>query len=177
MYMTEQQKERIKNWKIHPSQRGYFAYELYKQMAKNEDIWLICLDLGYGIFDHHIKDFPGRAISVGASEQAGMDIAVGLALKGKIPFVYSITPFLLRRPYETLKLYLDEEKIPVKLVGSGRDKDYMHDGPSHYATDAPELLKTLPNIKTFFPDTKEQVPQIVKQMVEEKTPAFISLKR
>lgn len=157
--------------------RRTFADELYKQMESNPDIWLLTGDLGYGMWDKIRDDFPDRFINVGASEQAMMDIAVGLALKGKIPFVYSITPFLLRRPYETLKLYLDEEKIPVKLVGSGRDKDYLHDGPSHHATDAPELLKTLPNIDTFFPESKEQIKDILEVMVKEKTPAFISLKR
>jgi transketolase len=146
-------------------------------MGKNPDIWAITGDLGFGGFDKIRDDFPDRFVNAGASEQAMMGIAVGLALRGKIPFVYSITPFLLRRPYETIKLYIDGEKIPVKLIGSGRDKDYAHDGPSHYATDAQSLLKTLPNIVQYWPSEKTDVQIALESMVSSKQPCFLSLKR
>jgi len=161
----------------HESQRGYFAHALYESMKENEDIFLLVGDLGYKVFDQHFEDFPGRCVNTGASEQAMIGIAVGLALKGKIPFAYSITNFLLRRPYETLKLYADEEQIAIKLVGSGRDKDYAHDGPSHDATEAKQLLATLPNVNQYWPDEKEEVTAMVKAMVDSKKPDFISLKR
>jgi transketolase len=157
--------------------RRAFFKELYKLMKENPDIWVVTGDLGYIGFDKIRDDFPDRFVNAGASEQAMMGIAVGLALKGKIPFVYSITPFLLRRPYETIKLYLDGEKIPVMLIGSGRNKDYAHDGPSHDATDANMLLGTLPNITTYFPDDKKQIPTILKQMIKGSRPSFLSLKR
>lgn len=161
----------------HNSQRGWFGAELYEHMGKNPDIWLLVGDLGYAMFDKIRDEYPDRFINVGASESAGAGIAVGLALKGKIVFFYSITTFLLRRPYETIKLYMDGENIPVKLVGSGRDKDYSHDGASHDATDAKDLLATLPNIEQLWPESKEEVPGMVERMIKEDKPFFISLKR
>jgi transketolase len=161
----------------HNSQRGWFGAELYEQMGKNDKVWLLVGDLGYKQFDKIRDEYPDRFVNCGASEQAMAGIAVGLALKGKIVFAYSITPFLLRRPYETIKLYIDGENIPVKLVGSGRDKDYAHDGPSHDATDVKDLLKTLPNIEQLWPETKEDVPGMVEQMIKEDKPFFLSLKR
>ena len=169
--------DRIKNWQLHPSQRGWFSLALYKAMAKNENIFLLMGDLGWGIFDNHIQDFPKRAISVGASEQSMLDIAIGLALKDKIPFCYSITSFLLWRGAETIRLYLDHENIPVKLIGSGRDKDYDIDGFSHDASDVKQLLKSWPNIVQFWPDEKDEIPDMVKEMVNNRKPSFISLKR
>lgn len=162
---------------IHPSQRGYFAEALYKHMQENPSIYLLVGDLGYKVFDKHFMAFPERCINCGASEAGMMGVAVGLALENKVPFVYSITTFLLRRPYETLKLYLDEEKIPVKLVGSGRDRDYAHDGPSHDATSAKDLLATLSNVVAFWPESKEEVTDIVEEMITNNKPSFISLKR
>ncbi|MDO8657799.1 MAG: hypothetical protein Q7K55_03600, partial [Candidatus Levybacteria bacterium] len=108
----------------HDSMRGWFAYDLYNHMAKNENIWIITGDLGYKLFDYIRRDFPERFINTGAAEQAMIGIAIGLALDGKIPFVYSITTFLLYRPFETIRNYINYEKIPVKLIGSGRNKDY-----------------------------------------------------
>src|SRR3990167_7334269 len=76
--------ERLQNYKIHDSMRGYFGYELYKKMMVNNDIWIITADLGYGMFDPHKEDFSDRFINVGAAEQTTMNIAIGLALSDKI---------------------------------------------------------------------------------------------
>src|SRR5687768_10786753 len=114
-------------------------------MCINEDIFFITADLGYGLADDIRKDFPGRFINTGAAEQAAMGIAVGLAMSGKIPFVYSITPFLLWRAAETIRLYVNRESVPVKMVGCGRDSDYEHDGFSHYAGDDVSLLRGFRN--------------------------------
>ena len=157
--------------------RHTFFECLYDQMSDNKDIFALTGDLGYGGFDNIRNTFPDRFINCSASEQAMMGIAVGLALKGRIPFCYSITTFLLYRPFETIKLYIDHEKIPVKLVGSGRDKDYKHDGISHDATDAEKVLNLFPNIFTMWPQDKKNIPSLVEMMVYNKLPTFISLRR
>lgn len=157
--------------------RGEFGYELYKAMADDPDIFLVVGDLGYGLFDPHKEDFPDRFLNCGAAEQAMMGIAVGLALEGKKPFVYSITTFLLYRPFETIRNYINYEKIPVRLVGGGRDKDYAHDGFSHWSEDAEDVLKLFKNIQGLNPQEKEDIPHMTKMMVEEDRPWFISLRR
>ena len=164
----------------HDSMRGWFAYELYQHMKKNKDIWLIVGDLGYKVWDQHFKDFPDRCINVGAAEQAMMGIAVGLALEDKIPIVYSISTFLLYRPFETIRNYINHEKIPVKMIGSGRDKDYLHDGISHWSMDDKKLFgtkKMFENIQPGWPEYKEDIPLIVKMMLTHKKPYYINLKR
>lgn len=146
-------------------------------MLTNRNIWLVVGDLGYGVFDRIREDFPERFVNCGAAEQAMMGIAVGLAREGKIPFVYSITPFLLWRPAETIRLYINKEKTPVKLVGSGRDTEYAHDGFSHDASDAKAILGGFPNVLQEWPRTKEEVPGAVHDMIIRETPYFLSLSR
>lgn len=163
--------------KRHDSMRGYFAYELYKAIAKDKRIILITGDLGYGMFNQIREQFPNQFINTGAAEQAMMGLAVGLALEGKIPFVYSITTFLLYRPYETIRNYLDHENINVKLIGSGRDKDYAHDGFSHWSNDAKKVLNNFIEIKAHWPTDKEQIPSLLQSMVRNNYPEFLSLKR
>lgn len=161
--------------KKHDSQRGYFAYELYKRMKKNKNIWLVVGDLGYKVFDTIKEEMPDRFINVGAAEQAMIGVAVGLAQEGKIVFCYTITSFFLRAA-ETINLYLHHEQLPVKLVGSGRDQDYEHDGYSHDATMAQKYLKGL-KIQQFYPKKKEDVTGMVAKMIGNKLPSFISLRR
>ena len=163
--------------KRHDSMRGYFAYELHQQMEKDDRIWTLTGDLGFGMLDSLRDDFPDRFVNCGAAEFTMMGMAVGMSYEGKIPFVYSITPFLLARPYEMIRNYVDRENLPVKLVGSGRDYDYAHDGFSHQATDARAILNNFPNIEQFWPESKEEIPDIVRQMVKSDRPQFISLRR
>lgn len=157
--------------------RHTFAQELHKQMTLRTDIVLLTGDLGYKMWDQIRIDYPSRFINCGASEQAMLDMAVGLAHSGKIPFVYSITPFLIYRAFETLRTYINHEKLNVKLVGSGRDKDYAHDGFSHDASDVQKILNTLSNIRQIYPASKEEIPTLVKDMVSSTDPSFISLSR
>lgn len=161
----------------HPSMRGYFAYEIWKEMKSNKDIWVVTGDLGYKMWDIVRKDYPERFINTGASEQSMMGIGVGLALEGKIPILYSITTFLLYRPFETIRNYIHHEKIPVKLIGSGRNRDYNHDGISHWSEEDKKIMKILSNIHSVWPKEKEDIPNLVNQMLKDKGPWYINLKR
>ena len=157
--------------------RPKFFELLYKAMEDDPDIWVITGDLGYGGFDKIRQIFPERFINVGAAEQAMVGIACGLAYSGKKPFCYSITPFLLYRPFELLRTYVNKEEIPIKLIGSGRDKDYEHDGYSHNATDANLVLDSLNRITRYFPGDNQMLEVMFDQTLKVNKPVFLSLKR
>ncbi len=156
--------------------RRSFAKEILEYAKADKDIVVIAFDLGYKMWDEVAK-LKGQFYNVGASEQAGIGIAVGMALSGKKVFCYTITNFLIYRPFEFIRNYLNEEKIPVRLVASGRDKDYEHDGITHHSEDAKDIMDCLPNIKQYWPNDKSEIASIVKDMVECDQPSFVSLKR
>lgn len=158
--------------------RPTFFQELYTYMSKDPNIIALTCDLGYGGFDKIRDEFEGRQFfNVGAAEQAGMDIAVGLAYSGKIPVIYSITPFLLYRPFETLRTYIDHERLAVKLVGSGRGDDYKHDGFSHDASDDTFILNVLPSIKKYHPYLPESIPGLMEEFIYSNEPSYLNLKK
>jgi transketolase len=161
----------------HNSIRGWFAFELYNQMTQNDRIWVLAGDLGYRMFDFIRSGFPDRFINCGAAEQAMMGMAVGLAQEGKIPFVYSITPFLLYRPFETVRNYIHHERAAVRLVGSGTGHDYAHDGYSHWPEEEHEIMKVLSNIEAHWPENKDDIPGLVERMVKEDKPWYLNLRR
>lgn len=161
----------------HESMRGWFAYELYKHMAKNPKIWLVVGDLGYKVFDRIRQDFPNRFLNCGAAEQSMMGIAVGLALEGKIPIVYSMSSFLLYRPFETIRNYVDYEGIPVKLIGSGRNRDYLDHGLCHWAEEDKKIMDIFENIHAEWPETLEEIPNLVTDMIKSDKPWYLNLRR
>lgn len=159
------------------SMRGEAAYRIYLQMERNKNIILLTGDLGFKIFDRHREDFKNRFINCGASEQAMLDTAIGIALSGKIPVCYSITPFLLYRPFEALRTYINHEHIPVKLIGSGRGKDYIHDGISHWSEDDEAIMNTLPNIISCWPKDNENLIRVLPGLITNKFPVYINISR
>ena len=157
--------------------RNEFSKSIACHQDKDDRIWVVVGDLGYGIWDEARKKHPERFINAGAAEQAMVDISIGLALEHKIPIVYTIAPFLLYRPFESLRTYINHEQIPVILVASGRDKEYAHDGISHWSHDAPQILNQLPAIRQYWPQNATEIPALVAKTIASHQPTFISLKR
>jgi transketolase len=156
--------------------RREFFVKLYNEMHKNSNIIAVTADLGYGGFNKIQENLPKQFVNVGAAEQTALDLAVGLAQAGKIPFVYTITPFYYRG-FETIRTYINHESIPVKLIGSGRDSDYEHDGFSHYAGDDRQLFFPFDNITCFWPTSIEEMEKRVDEMIEEPKAYYLNLRR
>ena len=157
--------------------RKQFAKLLFDEMKINRDIYLITGDLGYGLWDSIQKDFPDRFFNVGSSEMVMMGVGIGLAMEGKIPFLYSITPFAIYRPFEMIRNYLNHEKIAVNIIGGGRGKDYGYLGFSHWAEDDKKIMSTLENIRMFHPETKEELPSILSAIIQSPMPTYLNLKK
>jgi transketolase len=155
--------------------RKEFAVELEKYMKNDSNIILLTADLGFGILDSIKENLPNQFYNLGASEQLMIGVAIGLAESGKIPVCYSISPFLILRPFELLRTYVNYESIPIKLVGSGRDKDYIHDGISHWADDLHQYLSPLENIKCHYPTDINDID--MKDFIYNKKPYYMNLAR
>lgn len=157
--------------------RKHFATLLHSEMSVNKDIYLITGDLGYGLWDRIREDYPDRFFNVGSSEMVMMGMGIGLAMEGKIPFVYSITPFAIYRPFEMIRNYLNHESIPVTIVGGGRDRDYGYLGFSHWAEDDRQVMSVFSNIRTFHPENENEVGANFKEIVSHPKPTYINLRK
>jgi transketolase len=157
--------------------RKEFAHLLHTEMNTNPDIYLITGDLGYGLWDKVKNNYPDRFYNVGSSEMAMMGTAIGLAIDGKIPYVYSITPFAIYRPFEMIRNYLDHENIPVNIVGGGRDKDYGYLGFSHWSHDDRRIMGVFDNVKPFWPENENELLNSFQFSLTKQSPSYINLKR
>lgn len=159
------------------SVRKQFIESLHTCMAKDSNIILILGDLGYGHFDKIRIDFPDRVYNPGAAELLMVGMATGMALEGKIPICYSITPFVIFRPFEILRNYLDHEEIPVKLVGAGRDKDYGALGFSHWGVDDKVHMNSFKNIVKSWPKNSKEMESQFNDLIYNNKPTYINLSR
>jgi len=153
--------------------RYKFGKELYKQMKKDERIVLLLGDIGYGVFTDCEKDFPERVINVGICEQTMVAMAAGMALQGLKPLVYTITPFLIERAFEMIKVDIDAMKTNVKLIGYC---DYPDQGITHRCIDE-SIMLVFDNIEQFYPIDERALDCSIKKIFETDEPCFMSLKK
>ena len=96
-----------------------------------------------------------------------------MSLEGLKPWVYTITPFLIERPFEQLKLDIDQQNVNVNLVGFA---DYPKLGPTHAETNAKKIMSLFKNIRPHFPKNSEETKKAVLECHQNNGPNFISLK-
>ena len=153
--------------------RRSFGKIITELADRDEKIYVIVGDIGYRVFDEFREKHPDRFINMGICEQSMIGVSAGMALEGLKPWVYTITPFLIERPFEQIKLDIDQQNVDVKLVGFS---DYPTLGPTHTELNGKKLLQFFKNITSYFPEDGEETQKVTYQAYEKNGPAFISLK-
>ena len=147
---------------------------LIAQLADSDpDIIVLVGDIGYRVFDEYRDRHGDRFLNMGICEQSMIGVAAGMALEGLKPWVYTITPFLIERPFEQVKLDIDQQDANVKLIGFS---DYPTLGPTHTELNAKKLMELFSNITPHFPTNGDETEHAVLGAYNTDGPAFISLK-
>ena len=153
--------------------RRKFGEIINKLAIKDKKIVLLVGDIGYGIFNDFRKNHPNRFFNMGICEQSLIGTAAGMALEGLKPWVYTITPFLIERPFEQIKLDIDQQKVNVKLVGFA---DYPNLGPTHKELNAKKLMSLFKNIKSYYPKNSSETSNYVQKIYKQKVHHLLVLR-
>jgi transketolase len=131
--------------------RGAFIQKLLELAERDPRILLLTGDLGYLALEPFAEKFPKRFFNVGVAEQNMVGLATGLAEAGFIPFVYSIVPFAVLRPYEFIRNGPVAHRLPVRIVGVGGGFEYGPNGFTHYGLEDIAVMRTQPGISIIAP--------------------------
>jgi len=131
--------------------RQTFVASLAEIAAKDPRVVLLTADLGYTVVERFADRFPARFFNVGVAEHNMVGVASGLAASGFIPFVYSIAPFAVLRPYEAIRNGPVQHHLPVRIVGVGGGMEYGQNGPSHFALEDVAVTRTQPGLRIVVP--------------------------
>lgn len=153
--------------------RRRFGKVITELADRDEKIIVLVGDIGYRVFDQFRGKYPDRFINLGICEQSMIGVSAGMALEGLKPWVYTITPFLIERPFEQVKLDIDQQNVDVKLVGFA---DYPTLGPTHRELDGKKLTQLFNNITSYFPQDGGETESMMYAAYKKSGPAFISLK-
>jgi transketolase len=132
--------------------RNTFAQTIYDIAREMRDIYVVVADISpAGSIENFRRDFPDQFINVGVAEQSMIGICAGLALRGCIPFAYTIATFTIYRPFEHVRSELCYQNLPVTLVGMGAGLTYGTLGGTHHAQEDVALMSALPNMSILAP--------------------------
>ncbi|MCK4823105.1 transketolase [bacterium] len=155
--------------------RATFINTLIDLARTNEHIFLLVGDVGYYLVEPFAQEFPDRFINVGIAEQNMVGIATGLALSGKIVFIYSIANFPTLRCVEQIRNDVCYHNANVKIVSSGGGIAYGALGTTHHVTEDMGIMRTLPNMTVIAPGDPVEVALAVQAATELHGPCYLRL--
>ncbi len=132
-------------------------------------------DLGFMAFEELEGVMGERFVNMGISEQNMISVAASLAYDGFMPFVYSIAPFVVNRPFEQIRNELGLHNLPVKIIGNGGGYGYGIMGSTHHCLEDIALMRSVQNMQIYAPVFNEDVAEAVQQMVLDKRPNYLRL--
>lgn len=154
-----------------------FVNTLLNNAKSNKQIFLITADLGFSVFEEYIAKLPQQFLNAGIAEQNMTGLAAGMAMEGKIPFIYSIVPFSTMRNFEQIRNDICYQNLNVKIVGVGAGFSYGPYGHTHHGLEDVGILRTIPNITIFTPGDPFEAEWAVTKALEIDGPVYIRLGR
>jgi transketolase len=157
--------------------RTAFFSTLADLAARDDRIFLLTGDLGFGVVETFARRFPDRFLNVGVAEQNMTGVATGLALNGKVVFTYSIGNFPTLRCLEHIRNGPCYHRANVKVVSVGGGLVYGSLGMSHHATEDLAIMRALPNITVVAPGDPVETRLATEALVQQEGPAYLRLGR
>jgi len=157
--------------------RTAFFDSLYEVAKADGRVELITADMGFGCLEKFRDCLPKQYLNAGISEANAMSLAAGMALAGRRPFVYSITPFVTYRSFEQTRVDVCCHNANVKIIGVGSGLDYGQSGTTHHPTEDIAVMRALPNISVACPGDPFEAAALPPLLNRMDGPAFVRLGR
>lgn len=155
-------------------QNAYIT-KLLELAEKDERICHLLADSGTNYDVHFHRNFPDRMFNFGIAEQNAIGAAAGMALAGKIPFVFLQGAFIVYRAMEFVRNDICGQNANVKLIGQGSGLSCPGLGYTHHTTEDIAILRTLPNLRIYSPATPIQVGKCMERISSEDGPCYMRI--
>ena len=155
--------------------RTAFIQTLCEEAKHDDRIWLLTGDLGYSVLESFANRFPDRYLNVGVAEQNMAGLAAGLALTGKIVFIYSIANFPIMRCLEQIRNDICYHNINVNIVSVGGGLEYGTAGYTHYAIEDLAVMRSMPNMTVVSPGDPIETSLAIKAIIKQQGPCYLRL--
>lgn len=159
-------------------QRQAYGVALADYGDLNSRVVVLDADVSSSTLTKYFSDrHPDRFFNLGVTEASMVDVGVGLALGGSIPFVNTFAALLTLRACEQIRTCVAYAHTNVKLVGGYAGLSDYKDGPTHFATNDVALMRAMPNLVVVAPADNVEAAQMVPVIAEHDGPVYMRISR
>ena len=159
-------------------QRQAYGIALADYGDLNDAVVVLDADVSSSTLTKFFADrHPARFFNMGVTEASMVNVGVGLALGGKIPFVNTFAALLTLRACEQIRTCVAYAHTNVKLVGGYAGLSDYKDGPTHFATNDIALMRAMPNMVVVAPADNREAAKMVRVIAEHPGPVYMRISR
>jgi transketolase len=160
-----------------PMREGYGrALAAYGEV--NPDVVVLDADTSSSTLARFFAErFPERFYNIGIAEPCMVDVAVGLALGGKIPFANAFAALMALRAIEQIRTCVAYARTNVKLAAGYAGVSDFKDGPTHHAIMDIATLRAMPEMTVIVPADAVEAGKWVPVIAGYDGPVYLRLSR
>jgi len=149
--------------------------ELLTETALKDERFIVMTAENRALVRNMPKALGSRFIDTGITEQTMVGMAAGLALRGRIPVIHALAPFLTMRAFEFIRTDVGIAHLPVKL--SGFIPGFLSDGngPTHQAIEDVSILRGIPGMEVYCPADEDDLVKMLPEIWSSPAPAYVRI--
>ena len=158
--------------------RTSYGEALVELGEKNKNVVVLDADLSHATMTNMFaKAFPFRFFNVGIAEANLIDMSVGMAIMGKVPFCSTFALFGAGRAYEQIRNSVAYPNTNVKICCTHGGVTVGEDGGSHQAIEDFALMRVIPGMTVVVPCDANEVKKAVFAVAEMEGPVYMRIGR
>jgi len=158
--------------------REAYGRALAEYGAKNPGVVAVDADTSSSTLSSYFAErFPERFFNFGIAEPCMIDVAVGLALGGTVPFVNAFAALVALRALEQIRTCVCYARVNVKIAASYAGVSDFKDGPTHHAITDIAIMRSLPEMTVIVPADGAEAAAFVPLVAEYDGPVYLRLNR
>ncbi|HXO76586.1 MAG TPA: transketolase C-terminal domain-containing protein [Puia sp.] len=149
--------------------------ELLTETALKDERFIVMTAENRALVRNMPKALGPRFVDTGITEQTMVGMAAGLALRGRIPVIHALAPFLTMRAFEFIRTDVGIAHLPVKL--SGFIPGFLSDGngPTHQAIEDVSILRGIPGMEVYCPADEDDLLKMLPEIWSSPAPAYVRI--
>jgi len=126
--------------------------------------------------EHFRNEHPDHFIECGISETSATSIATGLAMEGMIPFFVDFAIFCAGSAWTQVRMAC-YANANLKMLATHPGIDNGPDGATHHGNEDITLLRVLPNMHIYIPQSPAELEAAVRLAMQTNGPCYIRVGR
>jgi transketolase len=155
--------------------RKQLVSTIYELMAEDENLCVLLGDIGVFGFRKCFEEYPNRTYNIGILEQSMVSMASGFSKAGLIPVMHTISPFIVERALEQIKVDFGYQKMNGNFISVGNSYDYAGLGCTHHCPGDVTVLSSIPNMQIIAPGNATEFDSLFKETYNNGLPTYFRL--